>query len=58
MTENVIEEGERSFDLEVMGSASAACRLLIEVPYPFYREGLEDEAFGRRPCDDFYQVRR
>ena len=48
-----IEEGERSFDLEVMRGASAAGRLLIELPYPFYRECFEDEAFGRRPRDDF-----
>jgi hypothetical protein len=35
-TENVIEENERSFDLEVMGGISAAGRLLIELPDPFY----------------------
>jgi len=35
--------------LEVMGGTSAAGRLLIEILYPFYREGFEDEAFGRRP---------
>ena len=29
--EDVIEESERSFDLEVMGGASAAGRLLIEL---------------------------
>jgi hypothetical protein len=29
--EDVIEEGERRFDLEVMGGASAAGRLLIEL---------------------------
>ena len=51
--EDVIEESERSFDLEVVRGASAAGRLLIELPYPFYREGFEDEAFGRRPRDDF-----
>ena len=28
-----IEEGERSFDLEVMRGASAAGRLLIELPF-------------------------
>ena len=31
----MIEESERRFDLEVMGGASAAGRLLIELPYPF-----------------------
>jgi hypothetical protein len=36
-----------------MGSASAASRLLIELPYPFYWEGFEDEAFRRRPGDLF-----
>jgi hypothetical protein len=36
--EEVIEESERSFDLEVVGRASAAGRLLVELPYPFYRE--------------------
>ena len=51
--ENVIEEGERSFDLEVMRGTSAACCLLIELLYPFCWEGLEDEAFRRRPCDYF-----
>ena len=49
----MIEEGERSFDLEVMRGTSAAGRLLIELPYPFCWEGLEDEAFRRRPCDYF-----
>mgnify|MGYP003509777887 CR=1 FL=1 len=43
----------RSFDLEMMGGTSAAGRLLIEFPYPFCREGFEDEAFGRRPRDYF-----
>jgi hypothetical protein len=52
-TEDVIEEGEGSFDLEVMRGASAACRLLIEVHYPFRGQGFEGEAFCRRPCDDF-----
>jgi hypothetical protein len=49
----MIKEGERSFDLEVMRGASATCRLLIELPSLFYWEGFEDEAFGRRSCDDF-----
>ena len=51
--DDVIEKGERSFDLEVMRGTSAACRPLIELPYPFYWEGFEDEAFGRRPCNYF-----
>ena len=34
-------------NLEVMGGASAAGRLLIELPYPFRGQGFEDEAFGR-----------
>jgi hypothetical protein len=50
----VIKEGERSFDLEVMRGTSAAGRLLIELPYPFYWEGFEDETFRRRP--DFMAV--
>ena len=48
----MIEESERGFDLEVMGGASAAGRLLIELPHPFRGQGVEDEAFGRRPRDD------
>ena len=36
-----------------MRGTSAAGRLLIELPHPFYWEGFEDEAFGRRPCDYF-----
>ena len=36
---------------------SAAGRLLIELPYPFRWEGFEDDAFPRRPCDYFEQVR-
>jgi hypothetical protein len=35
-----------------MRGTSAAGRLLIELPHPFYWEGFEDEAF-RRPCDYF-----
>ena len=49
----MIKEGERSFDLEVMRGTSAACRLLIEFPYPFNWEGFEDETFGRRPSNYF-----
>ena len=36
-----------------MGGASAAGRLLIELPHPFRGQGFEDEAFGRRPGYDF-----
>ena len=50
--EDVIEESDRRFDLEVMGGASAAGRLLIELPHPFRGQGFEGEAFGRRPRDD------
>jgi hypothetical protein len=49
----MIKEGERSFDLEVMRGTSAACRLLIEFPSPFYWESFEDEAFGPRPSNYF-----
>jgi hypothetical protein len=41
--EDVIEESERRFDLEVKGGASAACRLLIELHYPFRGQGFEGE---------------
>ena len=51
--EDVIEESERRFDLEVMGGASASGRLLIELPYPFRGQGFENETFGRRPRNDF-----
>ena len=51
--EDVIEESERRFDLEAMRGAPAAGRLLIELPHPFRGQGFENEAFGRRPCDDF-----
>ena len=47
--ENTIEKRESGFDLEVMGSAAAAICLLVEFPYPFYREGFEGEAFRCRP---------
>ena len=56
--EDVIEESERRFDLEVMGGASAACRLLIELPTLSAGQGFEDEPLGRRPYDFFSQVRR
>ena len=46
-------ESERCFDLEAKGDASAAGRLLIELPNPFRGQGFEDEAFGPRPGDDF-----
>ena len=29
-----------------------ACLRAPRLPYPFRLEGLEDEAFSRRPCDD------
>ena len=35
---DVIEESKRCFDLEVVRGVSAAGRLLIELPYPLYRE--------------------
>jgi hypothetical protein len=45
--EDVIEKGERSFDLEVMRGTSAVCRLLIELPLPFL--GARFRGRGLRP---------
>ena len=38
-------DNEAGFDLEVMGGASAASRLLVELPTLLW-QGFEDEAFG------------
>jgi hypothetical protein len=48
-SEDAVEEREGGFNLEVMGGAAAAGRLLIELPYPFGGQGFQGEAFGRRP---------
>jgi len=45
---------ERSFDLQVMGGASAASRLLVELRCPLLWQRFEGQAFGSGP--DFMAV--
>src|SRR5258705_11312997 len=51
--QNLIEQREGRFNLEVMGSAPAASRLLVELPSPFYGQGFKRQTFGGRPRDRF-----
>ena len=51
-TQDVIEQREGRFNLEVMGSAPAASRLLIELPCPLRWQGLKDQAFSGLPGDE------
>jgi hypothetical protein len=55
LTEDVIEEGERSFDLEVMRDASARVSPPHRSPYPFYRERFRGRAAAAQAIS---QVRR
>lgn len=48
-TRDVIEQREGSFNLKVMGSASAASRPLVELPCSVFWQGLKDQAFSGRP---------
>jgi hypothetical protein len=43
-TQDVIDQGEGRFNLEVMGSAPAAGCLLVELPCPVRWQGFEGEA--------------
>jgi hypothetical protein len=53
LTEEVLEEGERSFDLEVMRDASARVSPPHRSPLPFLPGKFRGRGFGRRPRNDF-----
>jgi hypothetical protein len=49
---------KRSFDLEMMGGASAAGGFLVELPYPVRWQGLEGETSAAAQAMAFNQVQR
>ena len=51
--QDVIEQREGRFNLEVMGSAPAASRFLVELPCPLRWQSFKRKTFGGRPRDRF-----
>jgi hypothetical protein len=51
--QDVIEQREGRFNLEVMGSAPAASRFLVELPCPLRWQGFKRQTFGGRPRNRF-----
>jgi hypothetical protein len=48
-TQDVVEQRESRFNLQMMRSASAASHLLVELPYPVFWQGFESDTFGSQP---------
>jgi len=51
--QDVIKQPEGRLNLEVMGGAPAASRLLVELRCPVRWQGFKDQAFGGCPGDEF-----
>jgi len=50
--QDVVEQREGRFYLQMMGSTAAASRFLIELPYPLRWQDLKRQAFSCRPGDE------